>query len=97
MQRHCENGEKVAHFLRNHTKVSKVYCCGFEDHPGYKIAKQQMRGFGGMMSFTLKDDSIDTANQKRDEHLEGPDFFSAKQFQTIEELIFQPTYMTLLN
>ncbi|HEY9362461.1 MAG TPA: aminotransferase class I/II-fold pyridoxal phosphate-dependent enzyme, partial [Chitinophagaceae bacterium] len=55
MQRHCENGEKIAHFLRNHPKVENVYWCGFEDHPGYAVAKKQMRGFGGMMSFTLKD------------------------------------------
>ena len=57
MQRHCENGEKIAHFLRSHPKVEKVYWCGFEDHPGYAIAKKQMRGFGGMMSFELKDES----------------------------------------
>ena len=61
MQRHCENGEKVAHYLRSNDKVKDVYWCGFEDHPGYAIAKKQMRGFGGMMSFTLKDDSIETA------------------------------------
>ena len=46
MQRHCENGEKVAHFLRNHPKVERVYWCGFEDHHNYDIAKKQMRGFG---------------------------------------------------
>ena len=40
MQRHCENGEKMAHYLRNHPKVEKVYWCGFEDHPGYLIAKK---------------------------------------------------------
>src|SRR5689334_17801880 len=57
MQRHCENGEKIAMFLRSHPKVAKVYWCGFEDHPGYAIAKKQMRGFGGMMSFELKDQS----------------------------------------
>lgn len=57
MDRHCENGEKVAHFLRNHDKVAKVYWCGFEDHPGYAVAKKQMRGFGGMISFEMKDES----------------------------------------
>src|SRR6476661_1683327 len=62
MQRHCENGEKIAHFLRNHKAVGKVYWCGFEDHPGYAVAKKQMRDFGGMMSFTLKDDSSERAN-----------------------------------
>jgi cystathionine gamma-lyase len=58
MQRHCENGEKVAAYLRQHPKVARVYWCGFSDHPNHDIAKKQMRGFGGMMSFTLKDDSI---------------------------------------
>ncbi len=59
MQRHCENGEKIAHYLRNHHKVAKVYWPGFEDHPNYAIAKKQMRGFGGMISFELKNDSAD--------------------------------------
>ncbi|HVZ24910.1 MAG TPA: aminotransferase class I/II-fold pyridoxal phosphate-dependent enzyme, partial [Sediminibacterium sp.] len=63
MQRHCENGEKIAHFLRNHPKVDRVYWCGFEDHPNYTIACKQMHGFGGMMSFTLKDDSVDNARR----------------------------------
>lgn len=63
MQRHCENGAKVAHFLRQHDKVAKVYWAGFEDHPGHEIAAKQMRDFGGMISFELKDDS--EANVKR--------------------------------
>src|SRR5687768_317845 len=58
MQRHCENGSAIAHFLRNHPGVAEVYWCGFEDHTGYKIAREQMHDFGGMMSFTLKDDSV---------------------------------------
>ena len=53
MQRHCENGEKVAHYLRNHPKVGRVYWCGFEDHPGFAVASRQMRGFGGIVSFAL--------------------------------------------
>ena len=57
MQRHCENGEKIANFLRNHPKVAKVYWPGFEDHPNHAIAKKQMRGFGGMVSFELEDES----------------------------------------
>src|SRR5574338_562212 len=47
MQRHCENGEKIAHWLRNNPKVAKVYWPGFEDHPNHAITKKQMRGFGG--------------------------------------------------
>lgn len=57
MDRHCENGAKVAHALKNNDKVAKVYWAGFEDHPGHEIAKKQMRNFGGMISFELKDDS----------------------------------------
>jgi len=59
MQRHCENGKKIAHYLRNHPKVAKVYWPGFEDHPNHEIAKKQMRDFGGMISFELKDESAE--------------------------------------
>lgn len=58
MQRHCENGEKIAHFLRSHPKVDKVYWPGFEDHPNHEIAKKQMSGYGGMISFTTKENSL---------------------------------------
>src|SRR6186997_3131983 len=63
MQRHCENGAKIAYYLRSHPKVEKVYWPGFEDNAGYPIAKKQMRDFGGMISFTLKDESIEAANR----------------------------------
>ncbi len=91
MQRHCENGEKIAHFLRNHPKVGKVYWCGFEDHPGYAIAKKQMRGFGGMMSFTLKDDSMDAAISV----MKKTQLFSlAESLGGVESLIGHPATMT---
>ncbi|MBI1305628.1 MAG: cystathionine gamma-synthase [Bacteroidetes bacterium] len=61
MQRHCENGEAIAHFLHNHPKVDKVYWPGFTEHPNHEIAKTQMRAFGGMMSFTLKGDKLEDA------------------------------------
>ncbi len=61
MQRHCENGAAVAQFLKDHPKVGKVYWPGFEDHPGHETAKKQMTGFGGMISFTTKDDSKQSA------------------------------------
>lgn len=61
MERHCENGEKVAHFLKDHPKVENVYWPGFEDHANHNIAKEQMNGFGGMISFTLKGDSQEEA------------------------------------
>ena len=91
MQRHCENGEKMAHYLRNHPKVEKVYWCGFEDHPGYLIAKKQMRGFGGMMSFTLKDDSVETAKKL----LSSTKVFAlAESLGGVESLINHPATMT---
>lgn len=61
MQRHCENAAKVAHYLKSHPKVDKVYWPGFDDHPGHTIAQKQMRDFGGMISFSLKGDNIEEA------------------------------------
>jgi cystathionine beta-lyase len=61
MQRHCENGKAVAEFLRAHPKISKVYWPGFKDHPNHEIAKEQMRDFGGMLSFTTKGDKYQDA------------------------------------
>lgn len=58
MQRHCENGEKVARYLASHPKVNKVYWPGFEYHPNHEIAKAQMKGFGGMISFTFHEDDM---------------------------------------
>ena len=54
VQRHCENGIKVAEFLSNHPDVERVYYPGLPDHPHHNIAKKQMSGFGGMVSFTFK-------------------------------------------
>lgn len=54
VQRHCENGEKVAAFLSNHPEVATVYYPGLPSHPFHDIAKKQMSGFGGMVSFTFK-------------------------------------------
>ncbi|MBE8720648.1 cystathionine gamma-synthase [Sphingobacterium pedocola] len=55
MQAHCENGRKVAEFLKNHPKIAKIYWPGFEDHPGHDIAKKQMKDFGGMISIVLRE------------------------------------------
>lgn len=91
MQRHCENGEKIAHWLRSHPKVDKVYWCGFEDHPNHDIAKKQMRGFGGMMSFTLKDDHVSAARKV----LSSTKLFSlAESLGGVESLIGHPASMT---
>lgn len=61
MERHCENGAKVAHWLKAHPKVDKVHWPGFESHPNHAVAKSQMRDFGGMISFSLVGDNIDQA------------------------------------
>lgn len=91
MQRHCENGDTVARFLRQHPKVDKVFWCGFEDHPNHAIAKRQMRGFGGMMSFTLKNDSMEAAMKV----LSGTHLFSlAESLGGVESLIGHPASMT---
>ena len=91
MQRHCENGQKIATFLRDHPKVERVYWCGFEDHTGYGIAKKQMRGFGGMMSFTLKDDRVDEAKRV----LSSTNIFAlAESLGGVESLINHPATMT---
>jgi len=91
MQRHCENGIKVANYLRQHPKVDKVYWCGFEDHPNHAIAKKQMRGYGGMISFTLKDDSVEAATKV----LSNTKIFSlAESLGGVESLINHPASMT---
>ncbi|WP_160712401.1 cystathionine gamma-synthase [Chitinophaga solisilvae] len=91
MQRHCENGEAIAQFLRNHPRVARVYWPGFTDHPNHNIARKQMRGFGGMMSFTLKDDNLAAANRI----LSGTHLFSlAESLGGVESLIGHPASMT---
>jgi cystathionine beta-lyase/cystathionine gamma-synthase len=91
MQRHCENGAKVAHWLREHPKVARVYWPGFEDHPGYAVAKQQMRDFGGMISFELKNDSVDEVRRV----LSSTKVFAlAESLGGIESLINHPASMT---
>ena len=91
MQQHCINGEKIAYWLRSHPKIGKAYWPGFEDHPGYAIAKKQMRGFGGMISFTLKDENIDTAMKV----LSSTSLFSlAESLGGVESLINHPASMT---
>jgi cystathionine gamma-lyase len=91
MQRHCENGKKIAEYLRAHPKVAKVLWCGFEDHPNHAIAKKQMRDFGGMISFILKDDNIEAAL----EVLKKTQLFSlAESLGGVESLIGHPATMT---
>lgn len=91
MRQHSENGRVIANWLRKHPKVAKVYWPGFEDHPGYTIAKKQMRDFGGMLSFTLKDDSIENAKRV----LSSTVLFAlAESLGGVESLINHPASMT---
>jgi cystathionine beta-lyase/cystathionine gamma-synthase len=91
MQRHCENGEKIALWLRQNPKVAKVYWPGFEDHPGYAIAKKQMNGFGGMISFELNNNSPkETTRVLSSTHL----FSLAESLGGVESLINHPASMT---
>jgi cystathionine gamma-lyase len=91
MRQHCENGRLIAHYLRKHPKVEKVYWCGFEDHPNHDIAKIQMKDFGGMMSFTLKDNSTEAAMNV----LSSTKLFAlAESLGGVESLINHPASMT---
>jgi cystathionine beta-lyase/cystathionine gamma-synthase len=91
MQRHCENGEKIAKYLSNHPKIKKVFWCGFTDHPSYAIAKKQMRGFGGMMSFELRDEREEEVKRV----LSSTKLFAlAESLGGVESLINHPASMT---
>ncbi len=91
MKQHCLNGEKIAHALRQHDAVKRVYWCGFEDHHNHDIAKKQMRGYGGMMSFTLKDESPEAVVKL----MKATKLFSlAESLGGVESLINHPASMT---
>lgn len=91
MQRHCENGMRVAHFLKSHPKVGQVFWPGFEEHANHDIAKKQMRDFGGMISFVLKNDKIDQAISL----MEKLKLFSlAESLGGVESLVGHPASMT---
>ena len=91
MQRHCENGEKIARFLVSHPIVDKVYWPGFETHPNHDVAKTQMRGFGGMISFTLKGNQLQDALDL----VQKVEIFAlAESIGGVESLIGHPATMT---
>ena len=91
VQRSCENAEQIAHFLKNHDKVAKVYWPGFEDHPNHDVAAKQMRMFGGMVSFDL----VDNNYQSAEKILSGTHYFSlAESLGGVESLIGHPASMT---
>jgi cystathionine beta-lyase len=91
MERHCHNGKVVAHYLKNHPKVGKVYWPGFEEHPNHAVAKKQMRDFGGMISFTLKTDSFEDASILASN---TKVFSLAESLGGVESLIGHPASMT---
>ncbi|MCZ2100945.1 MAG: cystathionine gamma-synthase [Chitinophagales bacterium] len=91
VERACQNAEKIAHFLKHHPKVSKVYYPGFSDHPGHDTAKKQMKMFGGMLSFDL------VANNEASARivLSNTHYFSlAESLGGVESLIGHPASMT---
>tara|TARA_B100000497_G_scaffold126083_1_gene164002 strand:+ start:204 stop:1361 length:1158 start_codon:yes stop_codon:yes gene_type:complete len=63
MERHCANASEIAVFLKTHSAVGRVVYPGFEDHPGHQIAKHQMKGYGGMISFCVKSDLASDASK----------------------------------
>ena len=91
MQRHCENGEKIANFLAQHPKVENVYWPGLTSHPNHDVAKSQMKDFGGMISFTLVGDSLEMAKQI----VSKTELFTlAESLGGVESLIGHPSTMT---
>jgi cystathionine beta-lyase len=91
MQRHCENGKVVANYLANHPKIGEVYWPGFESHKNHEVAKKQMKDFGGMISFTLKSDAIESALT----FLKSTTVFSlAESLGGVESLVGHPATMT---
>jgi cystathionine beta-lyase len=91
MQRHCENGVRIAEFLRNHPAIEKVYWPGFEDHPNHRVAKEQMNGFGGMISFIPKGASYADAVRI----VEALEVFTlAESLGGVESLAGHPASMT---
>lgn len=91
MQRHCENGERIARYLRQHAAIEKVYWPGFEDHPNHDIACKQMRGFGGMISIVLKNADMEkTFRIASSFHV----FSLAESLGGVESLVNHPATMT---
>ncbi|MEL6303638.1 MAG: PLP-dependent transferase, partial [Bacteroidota bacterium] len=91
MERHCQNGKAVAEYLKNHPKIEKVYWPGFETHPNHDIAKAQMSGFGGMISFVTRGSNFEEAI-KIVERLQV--FTLAESLGGVESLAGHPASMT---
>ncbi|HYE57376.1 MAG TPA: cystathionine gamma-synthase [Rhodothermales bacterium] len=89
--RHCENGARVARFLADHPAVEEVYFPGLETHEGHEIASRQMSGFGGMLSFVLRDDTEKAAVRVV---TSTKVFALAESLGGVESLIEHPASMT---
>ncbi len=91
MDRHCENAAAIANYLKLNPLVKQVFWPGFNEHPNHNIARKQMRGFGGMISFNLKEDTLEAARKV----LSSTRFFSlAESLGGVESLIGHPVTMT---
>ena len=91
MKAHCENGRKVAEYLKNHPKVEVVYWPGLVDHPNHEIAKKQMRDFGGMISFSTKGATLESTFKLASSFKV---FSLAESLGGVESLINHPATMT---
>lgn len=91
MERHCYNGRKIAEYLKNHPKIDRIYWPGFPDHPNHDIARKQMRDFGGMISITLKDTSVENTFRIASSFKV---FSLAESLGGVESLINHPATMT---
>jgi len=90
MQRHAENAAKVAEFLLGHPKVEKVTYPGLRSHPQHELAKRQMKGFGGMMTFVIKGGLEAARRFLKTVHI----FACAESLGGVESLIEHPAIMT---
>jgi cystathionine gamma-lyase len=90
MRQHAENAMSVARFLSEHERVEKVYYPGLPSHPDYELAKRQMSGFGGMVSFQLKGSYEDVARIVRRFKI----FALAESLGGVEALVCHPASMT---
>jgi cystathionine beta-lyase len=91
MQRHCENGEKIAHFLNDHPLIGTVYWPGLKSHINHEVAKSQMKDFGGMISFNLVGDDLEMAKKV----VSKTELFTlAESLGGVESLIGHPSTMT---
>lgn len=91
MQRHCENGAKIARYLKSHPKLESVFWPGFEDHPNHLIAQEQMDDYGGMISFSTKADTLEDAIQL----VKKLKIFTlAESLGGVESLVGHPASMT---